>query len=330
MNNPNPTLPSALSLMLGQSVGLTGLRLQNVPYYGPYKWIAVQPRFEQFHRNLALTPVQFKDGITKREGVVGCLNRYYYGSSSGTEHSFLIGSWAKDTAVRPPRDVDLYFLLPSAVHGRFQGHLWNGQSALLQEVKGILADTFPDTDMSGDGQVVLVRFGSYSVEVVPAFFLTNGRYWICNTHDGGSYKETDPWAEVSHIDTVDTVNNRNLRPLIRMLKAWQTWCSVPIKSFQLELLAADFIGQSPWRLKSFFWFDWITRDFFAYLYHRANSFVTVPGTLEKILLGNDWQSRTETAYWRAVKACEYEERNLVEAAGEEWQKIFGTQIPRTI
>lgn len=56
--------------------------------------------------------------------------------------------------------------------------------------------TYPDTDMSGDGQIVLVRFGSYSVEVVPAFRLQNGRYWIRDTNNGGSYKQTDPRAEV--------------------------------------------------------------------------------------------------------------------------------------
>jgi len=115
-----------------------------------------------------------------------------------------------------------------------------------------------------------------------------------------------------------------------MLKAWQTNCGVPIKSFQLELLAANFISNSPWRLYDFFWFDWITRDFFAYLYHRANTFISVPGTQETIYVGTAWQSRAETAYWRAVKACDYEKYNRVDSAGEEWQKIFGAQIPRTI
>ena len=76
--------------------------------------------------------------------------------------------------------------------------------------------------------------------------------------------------------------------------------------------------------------DWICRDFFAYLYHRANTFISVPGTLENMYLGNDWQSRTESAYRRAAKACDHEKYNRVEAAGEEWQKVFGAQIPRTI
>ena len=326
MNQVLSPLPS----LSGPYGGLGGLMRRSLPYYGPYKWIAVHPRFEQFNRDLALTVLQRLGGLTKRNGVVSCLNRHYYGSTSDTDHSFFIGSCGKGTAIRPPRDVDLYFLLPVEDYKRFQGYLRNRQSALLQEVKGALSVTYPDTDISGDGQVIVVNFGTYSVEVVPAFLLTNGRYWICNTHDGGSYKETDPAAEVRYIEAVDQGNNRNLRPLIRMLKAWQANCAVPIKSFQLELLAADFLGKSPWRLNSFFYFDWITRDFFAYIYHQANSRVVVPGTLETIDLGNEWQSRAATAYRRAEKACGYEKINLVDAAGEKWQKIFGLQIPRTV
>lgn len=115
-----------------------------------------------------------------------------------------------------------------------------------------------------------------------------------------------------------------------MLKAWQVWCSVPIKSFHLELVASEFIAQSPWRLNDWFYFDWITRDFFAYLYNRANGFVVVPGTFEGIALGDAWQSRAESAYHRAVKACAHEYNNHVADAGDEWQRIFGTYIPRVL
>ncbi|KVN88827.1 hypothetical protein WJ68_04625 [Burkholderia ubonensis] len=248
-----------------------------------------------------------------------------------TDHSFFVGSWGKDTAIRPPRDVDVYFLLPVDVYYRFQAYAWNRQSALLQEVKANLAQTYWNTEISGDGQVVLVNFGSYKVEVVPAFQLTTpGRYWICDTHNGGSYKETAPWAEVSALEDTDNANARNLRPLVRMLKAWQANCSVPIKSFHLELLAAEFIAQSPWRLYDWFYFDWIVRDFFAFLYNRANGFVFVPGTFEAMMLGNDWQSKTESAYRRAAKACEFEYQNRVADAGDEWQKIFGLDVPRVM
>jgi len=320
--------PSAMPAIY--SAAAPALATLAAPPVSGLRWIAVKQRFEQFHGNLRLTKAQFLDGLTKRKGVAGCLNRHYFDSASETDNSFFVGSWGKDTATRPPRDVDLYFVLPDAVYHRFQNHVWNRQSALLQEVKGVLTKSYPNTTMRGDGQVVLVGFGTYSVEVVPAFKLTNGNYWICDTNNGGRYKETNPWAEAAYIDDSDKASNTNLRPLIRMLKAWQAECSVPIKSFQLELMAADFLSQSPWRLKDFFWFDWITRDLFAYLYHRANTFVTVPGVNESIFLGNDWQSRCASAYSRAVKACKFEYDNKVEQAGEEWQKIFGSQIPRTV
>jgi hypothetical protein len=41
--------------------------------------------------------------------------------------------------VRPPRDIDLYFLLPPAVYHRFDNYIFvNRQSALLQEVRNVL------------------------------------------------------------------------------------------------------------------------------------------------------------------------------------------------
>jgi hypothetical protein len=299
------------------------------PYQGA-RWIAVRRRFEQFHGNIVLTPSQELDGYQKRAGVIDCLNRHYYGASVNIENSFLIGSWGKTTTVRPPRDVDVYFLLPAAVYFRFQPYLHNRQSALLQEVKGVLSRTYPSTEMRGDGQVVVVRFSTYNVEIVPAFALDTGRYLICDANNGGRYKEANPWAEVRHIEAADGSNAGNLRPLIRMMKVWQKHCSVPIKSFHLELLAAEFLAQSLWRLNDYFYFDWLLRDFFAYLCSRANSFVVVPETGEVIFVGDDWYSRVESAYHRAVKACDFEQGNYVVSAGGEWQKIFGLDIPLTV
>ena len=63
------------------------------------------------------------------------------------------------------------------------------------EVKECLLKTYPNTEMRGDGQVVMVKFLTYNVEVAPAFQLNTGKYWICNTNNGGSYTTTDPQEE---------------------------------------------------------------------------------------------------------------------------------------
>jgi hypothetical protein len=71
----------------------------------------------------------------------------------------------------------------------------------------------------------------------------------------------------------------------------------------------------------------MTRGFVRFLLTKVNSYVFVPGTYEIVWLGNDWESRAQSALGRAEKACGNEALNLPCAAGSEWQKIFGTDIP---
>lgn len=162
----------------------------SVPLASP--WVAVRQRFRQFHENISLTLLQKVDGRKKLNGVLSCLNQYYYGHSSEEANGVLIGSWGKDLATRPPRDVDVYFELPPDVYYRFENRLGNRQSALLQEVRGVLLPTYSGTTIQADRHVVLVGFGSYAVEVVPAFLLTDGCYWVCDTEGAGRYKVSKP------------------------------------------------------------------------------------------------------------------------------------------
>jgi hypothetical protein len=241
----------------------------------------------------------------------------------------LIGSWGKDTKIRPLRDIDILFVLPYSVYERFEKVSGNKQSQLLQEVKSVLADTYSSTKMRGDGQVVVVPFASQPVEVAPAFKLQNGRYWICNTHDGGKYKEIDPDAEIKAVSGSDSASNGNTRDLARMLKKWQENCSVSLKSFVLELLAIEFIAGWEHRGKSTVYYDWMVRDFFKFLTDKSDyAYVSVPGTYEIVWLGNDWKSKAESAYNRAVKGCGYEAANKDFDAWWEWKNIFGEDVPR--
>jgi len=289
--------------------------------------MTVAQRFETFLENIKITSEQSKDGETKHGGVRACLNKYYYNSTSETVNSLLVGSWGKHTRIRPPRDIDVMFVLPYSVYQRLETRPGNKQSQLLQEVKSVLAKTYTTTTMRADGQVVVVPFVSYAVEVVPAFKLDNGKYWICDTNGGGKYKTTDPDAEASALSTSDTNTVGKTRHLIRMMKKWQSYGTVPLKSFCIELLAADFLASWQYRDKTMVYYDYMIRDFLKYLIGKANGYVFVPGTSEFVLLSDGWKSRAESADARAVKACEYEAGNYPTLAGEEWQKIFGTYIP---
>jgi hypothetical protein len=99
------------------------------------------------------------------------------------------------------------------VYYRYQQRPGNKQSQLLQEGRGILLQTYPNTRMRGDGQVVVVPFASYGVEVVPAFQLTSGEFWICDTNEGGRYKTVDPSAEITYVSTSNQATNGNTKAL---------------------------------------------------------------------------------------------------------------------
>ena len=308
--------------------GLNGL-INSVEPTPP--WAYVTKRFTALLQNLNLTEAQVADGATKFKGVVSTLNAAYYGTNSDSDHAFFIGSWAKHTRIRPPRDVDLYFLLPVEVYNRFDKYSGNKQSALLQEVKGNLLAAYPLSNIKGDGPVVLAGFWSFNVEVVPAFALQEDRaYWVPKTQNGGSYMMTKPLHEVDAIESADSRNNSNVRRLIRMLKCWQEHCNVELRSFYLELLAVEFMDQWAYKDKSYFYYDWMCRDFFAWLITKAGSFVLAPGTFEILWIGETWKTKAETALGRALKACDYEQSNKEGDAGDEWKKIFGADVPKWV
>jgi hypothetical protein len=292
-------------------------------------WIAVKERFRRFGDDLLLTSDQFTDGWTKHNNIARSLERAYYGlSEDGSHHGFAVGSWGKATQVRPPRDLDAFFILPPAEKARFDARTGNVQSALLQEVKGVLAETYPQTQIRGDGQVVMVGFNSITVEVVPVFWTGYGnQFWMPDTNDSGRWRLADPIAQIDRIDVADRAVNGNVRALSRMLKLWKYEKNVPIKSFILELLVANYMPSRGNGHYDTYWYDWYVRDLFQLLVNSANAYIAIPGTGEQYFLGDQWLSRAVTARDIAVEACYWEQYDYDVTAGQEWQKIFGTRIP---
>lgn len=283
-------------------------------------------RFNRFLVNLALTADQKADAKTKYDGVAGKLHSHYYTTpfTGGTRK--LIGSYGKGTAVRPPRDVDILFLLPKSVYDQYDAYTGNAQSQLLQAVRKVLLEKYPATGIRGDGQVVVVPFtNGHSVELLPGWRTTKDQFLVPNTHDGGHWQVVDHDAEIAQVKNSNDRSNGNTRKLIKMLKAWQRECSVPIGSLVLELRSVNFLREWEHFDKSATYYDWMIRDFFAELIKYENGTCKMPGTDEKIAYGDEWLSKAESALKRAKKACQYESEEKERSAAEEWRKIFGSQ-----
>lgn len=296
----------------------------------PLRWLYVTRRFKAFQTNLALQADAIEDASTKARGVIKTLNRAFR-SESILGHYVVAGSWGKNTAIHPPTDIDLCFILPVEVFHRFNSYSGNKQSQLLNHVKDVLNTTYSQTTIRQDGQVVVVGFNSITVEVVPSFLANDRGLITCDTNNGGRWEQVDPLAEIGILDRSDNTLRGNHRNLVRIFKQWKRHCNVPIKSFHLEQLIGEALPQMSWGSNDEFWFDWIVRDVFAYIIARTGGGFFMPGGFnEWIDLGDAWKLKAETAYQRTLEACEYERQNMNISAGSKWQKIFGTAIPEMV
>lgn len=289
--------------------------------------LTISQRFDNFLAAIRLTELQAADGRLKLMGVLSTLNERYWGSCSTSEHGELIGSWGKSTRVRPPRDIDILFELPESVYNRFQRVVGNRQSQLLQEVKRTLQTSYSTTEMRADGQVVVVPFSTQSIEIAPAFRGPHGQFLICDTNSGGTYKTVDPIAEMSSLEAADRASNGTTRDLILMMKTWQRHCNIPLKSFWIELLAAEFVRTWTYAGKGTVFYDWLCRDFLEWVIGRAGGCVCVSGTYEIVWIGREWVSRAERARDWACRACSHDLSGAARAASAEWQNLFGGDFP---
>jgi len=305
------------------------------------QWSFVRSRFQRLLSNIEPTSLQFEDVETKAAGVLSCLNREYWpgGVVQGDTVHLLAGSWRKKTRSRCSSDIDIIYFLPWEMYRRYEARLGNKQSAILQEIKNVLMLSYPGTDIRCDGPTIIMSFWSYKVEIVPAFRASNTprdindpgfQALLCDTNNGGRYKPIAPTADCQKLLLHDQAANGDLCALIRMAKIWKYYCSVPIKSFYMEQLGIEFLAQWSSKGKGVGWYDWMLRDFFAYMLTRQNGHGFLPVTNEVFFYGNGWASRAETAFKAASRACSHEQLDHNGLAGEEWQKIFGTYIPKEV
>jgi hypothetical protein len=89
----------------------------------------------------------------------------------------------------------------------------------------------------------------------------------------------------------------------------------------------DFLSLNENANKSFTFYDWLVRDFLYFLLLKKNTTLFMPGINDNINIGDSWESKANTAYTRAVDACEFESSNNHALASYKWQLIFGSDYP---
>lgn len=274
--------------------------------------------------------VDNRELISKRnKSITKRLNTDFYSSDSETYHSRYVGSYGRDTAIKDFHDLDVLFEMPIGLFPRYNDYSGNGQSALLQAVRTSLLKTYWNTDIGGDGQVVVVNFSdSMRFEVLPAF-RTSDVFLFPDSNKGGSWKVTDPLSEISAIQVSNNECNKNLKRLCRMARAWRRNCNVPINGLLIDTLAERFLMKYEHRKKSYTYYDWMIRDFLLYLSEcdQEQSYWLAVGSHQYVYRKGVFEHKAKRAYNIAVEAIKYDDDKMPYTAAGKWRDIFGNFYP---
>ena len=291
--------------------------------------LGVASQFEAFCKNLRMDQ-QVVDNISYRyKRITRQINKDFWGSDSEDTNSLLVGSYGRGTDIHVS-DIDILIKLPYEKYEQYNKYQGNGQSALLQEVKNSIEKTYKSYKRA-DGQVVKVDFtDGICFEIVPGFInKDNLSYTYPDTNQGGSWKVTNPKAEILELNVKNKDWNKNLKRLCRMARAWKHHWEVPIGGLLIDTLAYNFLKDWAHKNESFLYYDWMSRDFFEYLKNQqpTRGDWLAPGSKSKVFRKGRFEYKALQCYNIALEAIQKQKDGYEITAKKKWREIYGTRFP---
>ncbi len=229
--------------------------------------------------------------------ITRALNMEFWGTSSDVDHSIYVGSYGRGTAI-DSSDIDVLVVLPKTEYYRFDSLKGNGQSRLLQTVKGPIQAAYPRTEVRADGQVVVVLFtDGIKFEILPAFveadWFGNKIYQYPETNMGGNWKSTNPKAEQNAMKTKERSSNGLLFDTCKHLRFIRDsfYSSYHLSGIVIDSFAYEAIEGWSWSQPSSMLVsqpgDYEKHLLEYYITHfRYTNTLTAPGSNQAVNLGN--------------------------------------------
>lgn len=284
--------------------------------------------FQEFRKNLAVRNEAEISGSYR--AITTRLNKDYWDVESDATHCLQVGSYGRSTAIHGISDLDMVFELPQKDLDRFKKLQGNGPSQMLQEVKRCLEARYPKTKMSGDGQVVVVEFRGYRVEVLPAFYnADDGSYTYGDTNAGGSWCKCKPRQEIAAVNARNQASNRNLKRVCKMLRSWKEAVGAPMSGMLIDTLAFKFFGQtSSYDDKSYGSYPELMRDMFSYLANLPEQdYWLAPGSAQRVGTKGKFQRKAKRAAAKCQEALDADTDKKKETL---WKEVFGSRFFPTL
>ena len=290
--------------------------------------MSVSEKFRTFCSNIKINKSTVDKISYRYKRITKQLNKNFWESESELSHSLYVGSYGRGTEIHVS-DIDMIFQLPYEMYVQFNNYEGNGQSALLKTVKNSIEQTYKSY-IRADGQVIKVDFtDGICFEIVPCFINNDGSYTYPDTHNGGSWKITNPKAEIKAINDANKEWNNNLKRLCRMARAWKDEWNVPIGGLLIDTLAYNFLKNWEYKDKSFTYYDWMTRDFFYYLQgqNEEQKYWLAPGSNQYVWRTGKFEYKALRCYNISLEAIEFERKEQEYSANKKWREIYGTKFP---
>ncbi len=286
--------------------------------------------FSQFCSSLRIDPAK-RSSVSYRTGrIAKQLNSDLRGLISDTANRFYVGSYGRGTAIPTVSDVDLLYSLPANLYTQYNSHVANGQSALLGTVRASIRKTYAISNISGNGQVVVVAFDDgITFEILPAFLNTEGGYTFPDANGGGSWKECKPKQEMDAFSSRNADCNGNLVELCRMARAWRDANNVPMSGMLIDTLAYQFIATWPHRKMSYLYYDYMSRDFFGHVARQSpkQTYWLAPGSGSYVLRQGSFEYKARQAELRSLEAIAYQANGNEWSARQKYREVYGTSYP---
>ena len=289
--------------------------------------MSLETDFEIFIGNLEPTNISEME-ITVGE-IAKKLNKNYYDlDSDKISHMYIVGSVGRGTAIKGVSDLDILFDLPVEVFKRFDAYKEKKQSSLLQEVKNVLKERYPNTDISGDGQVVVINFNKYTVELVPGFKQSDDKFKYPDTNNGGSWKYTDPLPEISESKKTAEDTDNNFKYIANMLRAWKNKQGFKFGGLLIDTITYKFLNEkTDYKNIGFDSYLDMTKALFEYIkgLNKDQSYWYALGSNQQVYNCDNGKfiTKAEKAYEKMKDLTE----NSTDV-NKKLRQVFGTQFPK--
>ena len=286
----------------------------------------IKDDFSEFCDNIKLD--NFDDMQTTIKGITKKLNKHYYDIDDEESNMYIVGSVGRKTAIKNTSDLDIIFDLPKSVYTRINDNDGNKQSQLLQEVKNVLKEKYPNSDLKGDGQVVVIGFVRYTVELVPGFKQSDETFKYPDSNNGGSWKITNPIPEIDECIKLDDETKGNFTNICHMIRSWKNKKGFKFKGLLIDTLTSNFLEENA-EYKDCEYDNYLNliKNLFKFLKNedKDQSYWFAIGSNQKIYNddGGKFVSKAQKAY-NVIKDLNEDSKNL----NKELRRIFGKEFPK--